>query len=263
MTHTGPALEILDVSFRYAEGAPLALQAVNAAIPCGQITCVLGPNGSGKSTLLHVLLGLLEPQQGQVRLMGEPFGGYTRRAFSRLVGLVPQDENVTFELNIFQYALLGRAPYLGLLALPREADRIAAQQALQSVGLEELAHRAVPGLSGGEKQLATIARALAQDPQVLLLDEPTSHLDLANQHRILGVLRSLGRQGRTIVCTTHDPNAATAIADRVVLMRAGQVVAQGATQDVMTTELLTSVYGIPVEVIQVRGRPLVLNHLRE
>ncbi len=261
MTHSSAIFQVHELSFRYSQSTARVLKNLNASIPSGSITCILGPNGSGKSTLLHILLGLLKPEKGQVLLKGQPYRNYTRRAFSQLVGFVPQDEHVTFELDVLQYTLLGRAPYLGLLSLPQEADRAMAWQALETVGLEHLAHRQVPGLSGGEKQLATIARALAQDPKVLLLDEPTSHLDLANARRILGVLHSLRRQGRTVVCTTHDPNAAAAIADQVLLLHTGQIIAQGPTHEVISSELLSATYDIPVEVIQVSDRPIVLCYL--
>mgnify|MGYP001029998049 CR=1 FL=1 len=173
---------------------------------------------------------------------------------------MPQSEQVTFDLSVFEYALLGRAPYLDLLARPGARDRERAQSALEAAGIAALARRAVPALSGGERQLATVARALAQEPRILLLDEPTSHLDLANVRRVLDVLRSLRSAGRTIIMTTHDPNAAATLANDVLLMRQGRIVASGATDAVMTSERLSATYGVPVEVIRVHGRPLVLSH---
>ena len=257
---TPPAILLRQLTFRYApEGAP-ALDGVSAAVASGSITAILGPNGSGKSTLMHVLLGLLQPEAGGVELVGRAQQGFTRRELSQTMGLAPQDEHVTFELSVFEYALLGRAPYLGLLSLPREEDRQIARAALESVGIEALAHRPVTSLSGGEKQLATVARALTQAPEVMLLDEPTSHLDLANARRVLSVLRSLCSEGRTILWTTHDPNAATAIATDVLLMRAGRVVAHGPVGQVMTGPLLTETYDVPVRVVDVEGRKVVLAH---
>jgi iron complex transport system ATP-binding protein len=253
------AIDVRDVTFRYIPGDAPALDGVTATIAAGSITAILGPNGSGKSTLMHVLLGLLQPESGTVLVAGREQSGYSRRELSQTMGLVPQDEHVTFELSVFEYALLGRAPYLGLLSLPQAADRLVAQAALESVGIASLAHRPVTSLSGGEKQLATVARALAQNPDVLLLDEPTSHLDLANARRVLGVLRSLCRAGRTILWTTHDPNAATAIASDVLLMRAGRVVAHGPVAEVMTGTLLGETYGVPVRVVDIEGRKVILN----
>lgn len=260
MTAAQTAVTLRDVAFRYGPAEPLALDGVSTEVRAGSITAVLGPNGSGKSTLLHTVLGLLSPERGEVELFGRPLAAHSRRESSRLLGLVPQNEYVTFDLSVFEYALLGRAPYLDLLETPGPDDRACAQRALEAVGLAALARRPVPALSGGERQLATVARALAQEPRVLLLDEPTSHLDLANVRRILGVLRSLRADGRTIVLTTHDPNAAAAIADDVLLMRQGQVIAAGPTGSVMNSEWLSATYGVQVEVIQMHGRPLVLSH---
>jgi len=254
------AVEIREVTFRYERGATPALDGVSAAIPTGSISAILGPNGSGKSTLLHLLLGLLEAESGSVRVAGRPQSAYSRRELSQTMGLVPQDEPVTFELSVFEYALLGRAPYLNLLALPGQEDRAVAQEALERVGIASLAHRPVTSLSGGERQLATVARALTQSPDVLLLDEPTSHLDLANARRVLGVLRSLRSEGRTILWTTHDPNAATAIATDILLMRAGRVVAHGPVAEVMTSKLLTATYDVPVQVVDVEVRKMVMVH---
>ena len=261
MTTTETAIAVRDVAFRYGPTDPPALDGVSADVCAGSITAILGPNGSGKSTLLHVLLGLLAPECGEVHLFGRPLGEHSRREASRLLGLVPQVEHVPFDLSVFEYALLGRAPYLGLLDMPGPADRACAQRALDAAGIAALARRPVPTLSGGERQLAMVARALAQEPRVLLLDEPTSHLDLANVRRTLGVLQSLRADGRTIVLTTHDPNAAAAIADDVLLMRQGRVIGSGPTGSVMNSERLSATYGVPVEVMVMRGRPLVLNHV--
>ena len=205
-----------------------------------------------------MLLGLLQPERGEVRLFGRPLGTRSRREASRLVGLVPQSEPVTFDLSVFEYALLGRAPYLGLLERPGAEDRACAERALETAGIAALSRRAVPSLSGGERQLATVARALAQEPRVLLLDEPTSHLDLANVRRILGVLRSLRADGRTIILTTHDPNAAAAIADDVLLLRQGHVMATGPVESVLQADTWYT-YGVPRR-CHGRGRPLVLTH---
>ncbi|NLX43353.1 MAG: ABC transporter ATP-binding protein [Chloroflexi bacterium] len=253
-------MDLRNVGFSYPHAERPALEGVTALIPTGGVTAILGPNGSGKSTLLHLLLGLLQAQQGSVLVEGRPQGSYSRRELSQRVGLVPQNETLVFELSVLEYTLLGRAPYLDLLALPHEEDRAVAWEALESVGIAGLAYRPVTSLSGGEKQLATVARALAQAPAVLLLDEPTSHLDLANARRVLQVMAGLRAQGRTILWTTHDPNAASAIASDILLMRQGRVIAQGPLAEVLTGERLTETYGVPVRVIDNGGRPLVLVH---
>lgn len=254
------AIALQQVSFRYSPSSPLALDEVSVDIPAGAITALLGPNGSGKSTLLHLILGLLSPGSGNIQLMGRHHKEYGRRETSRILGLVPQDEHVAFDLSVLEYVLLGRAPYLNLLEKPRRDDRQLAYAALVTTGIASLEKRTVPSLSGGERQLVTIARALAQLPTILLLDEPTSHLDLANARRILHVLRSLKEAGKTIVLTTHDPNAAAAIADYVILLRAGRVLSSGPAAVVLNAEHLSATYGVDVEVLEVKGRPLVLTH---
>jgi iron complex transport system ATP-binding protein len=251
-------IRVQDLSFTYERALRPALDRISLEIPPGTITAILGPNGSGKTTLLHLLLGILSPTQGTILIAGQPREEYTRRMLSRMVGLVPQDENVPFELDVLEYVLLGRAPYLGLMEKPGRDDEEAALAVLEATGLIPLIQRTVPSLSGGERQLVTVARALAQEPRILLLDEPTSHLDLRNTRRILQIARELAGRGVTIVFTTHDPNAAAASSDRVVLLRRGQVVAAGAVREVLTSETLTATYEMPVEVIQVGERPVVL-----
>ena len=253
-----PALSFRELSFAYAPSSPKVLHEISLDIAAGTITAILGPNGSGKTTLLRLLLGLLPPTGGTIQVDGRPQGHYSRRDLSQMVGLVPQDEPIPFDLSVLEFVLLGRAPYLGLLELPSERDRALAREALDTVRLAGLQHRAVPALSGGERQLATIARALVQQSRILLSDEPTAHLDLANTRRVLEVLRLLGQAGRTIVFTTHDPNLAAAIADHVVLLKEGRVLAAAPAAIALTAESLSATYGVDVEVVQMRGRPLVV-----
>jgi iron complex transport system ATP-binding protein len=208
--------------------------------------------------LLNLVLGLLMPMAGTILLDGMPQCAQPRRPLSHLLGLVPQEELVAFDLSVLEYVLLGRAPYLNLLELPKERDRQIALAALETVGLSALSQRPVPSLSSGERQLAMLARALAQQPRILLLDEPTSHLDLANARRILQVLRGLVADGKTVLFTTHDPNAAGAVADYVVLLREGRLLAAGPTPAVLTSEHLSATYGVPIEVVMWQGRPLVV-----
>lgn len=254
------ALSMHNVSFRYRQAQPRALDNVTVDIPRGAVTALLGPNGSGKSTLLHLILGLLTPEAGSIRIMGLLQSEYGRREASRKVGLVPQDEHVAFDLRVLEYVLLGRAPYLNLLERPGENDRKLSQESLETVGVGSLKKRPMPSLSGGERQLTTVARALAQEPAILLLDEPTSHLDLANARRILRVLRALKEAGKTIVLTTHDPNAAAAIADYAILLNSGKVLSAGTAAAVLTAENLSAIYGVAVEVLEIKGRIWVLTH---
>lgn len=246
------------LSFSYDGSARAALHDLWLEIPASMITAILGPNGSGKTTLLRLLLGYLRPNQGTIRLAGQPQSSYSRRERSQFLGLVPQDEHIPFDFSVLEYVLLGRAPYLGPLEMPGQADHRVALEALHTTGLVHLQDRPLPNLSGGERQLASLARVLAQQPHVFLMDEPTAHLDLSNQGRLLEIMRALVARGHTLVLTTHDPNLAAAVADFAVLMRHGQVLDAGPTDSVLATDKLSATYGVPVQVFRVDGRRVIL-----
>jgi iron complex transport system ATP-binding protein len=251
-------ISLVRLRFAYDGDQHTVLNDLSLEIPPGAITAILGPNGAGKTTLLHVMLGLLPPRAGQVLLDGQAQTGLSRREMSRLIGLVPQAERIPFDFSVLEYVLLGRSPYLGMLEMPRDEDYAIALEALRTLGLADLQHRPVTELSGGERQMVMLARTLAQQPRILLLDEPTSHLDLSNKGRLLRVLRQLAEQGTTIVFTTHDPEAAIAIARYLILMRAGRTLASGPLHEVLTTENLIATYGAAVRLVQVADRPVVL-----
>ncbi len=250
-------LSLREVTFGYNRGRPV-LHQVSFDIYPGTVTAVLGPNGAGKSTLLHLILGFYRPQAGSITLDGQPLSAYSRPALSRAISLVPQREYVPFEYSVLEYILLGRTPHLNFLEMPQERDLQAAWSALQRLGLESLATRRVNALSGGEHQLTLIGRALAQDARLLLLDEPSAHLDLGNKKRVLGLMRSLADDGLTILFTTHDPESASVIADHLILMRAGRILQQGPLDQTFTAELLSQTYGTPLEVLPVGGQQVVL-----
>lgn len=256
-TAVEPVLAFDQVSFGYTRGQE-ALSNLSLEVPAGSVMAILGPNGAGKTTLLHMALGRLQPRLGQVMLDGRPLGSYTRRQTGQIMGLVPQSERIPFEYSLWDYALFGRTPYLHPLEMPGEADRQAALQALRQVGLDDLKLRSINSLSGGERQLAMLARALAQQPRLLLLDEPTSHLDLSNKGRLVGLLRGLLAEGVTILLTTHEPELAAMIATHLVLMRKGQVLQSGLLDQVLTASNLSACYGVPVGVLSVEGRRMIL-----
>ena len=256
---TTPSVSLSDLRFGYDKRLPTVLHGLSLDIPPGTVTAILGPNGAGKTTLLHIILGLLSPQAGKILIDGKPQTSYSRRQMSRLIGLVPQSEYIPFEFSVLEFVLLGRAPYLGPFEMPGEADRHIALEALQSIGLEHLQDRPAPALSGGERQLAMVARALAQKPRILLLDEPTSHLDLSNRDRILNALRALANDGVTIIFTTHDPNLVATTADYVVLMRQGALLSAGPIATTLTAKHLSATYGLPVEVVNLHGRPFIIS----
>lgn len=260
-----PAIRLTSVDFGYphrnkpaTEQGPLVLKNLSLAIPPGSITAILGPNGVGKTTLLNLILGWLQPRAGNVTLFGQDTSTATRREMGRTLALVPQDEHIPFEYTMRDYVLLGRAPYLGPLQAPGAEDITIAESALETVGLRHLADRSVAETSGGEKQLAMVARALAQEPRVLLMDEPTAHLDLRNRRRAVDLIRRHRREGVTVVLTTHDAEFAAAAADRMILLSSGILVAEGPVTDVMTGENLSRVFSIDLEVQEIGGRAIVI-----
>ena len=258
MSGSDPLIVLRNLTFAYRQGGNEVLRELSLEISEGTITAILGPNGSGKTTLLNLLLGWLVPQKGSIELAGKPHRGYSRRAMSRLVGLVPQDEHATFDLTVIEYVLLGRAPYLEFLEMPQKSDRELALQALERAGLTALRERAISSLSSGERQLATVARALAQEPQILLLDEPLSHLDLGNTRRILQILAASKKRHKTVIFTTHDPNIAASVADSVILLKEGKLLASGPAANVLNPENLSLTYGVDVEVIRIDGRLIIV-----
>ncbi len=251
-------LKFDQVTFSYGRGGAPALDAVSLDLPSGSVTALLGPIGAGKSTLLFLSLGWLHPRSGRIFLFGRPLTDYTRGESGRQMALVPQREHITFEYSVLEYVLLGRMPHLAPLSQPGRSDYAVASGALERVGLAEFAGRPVQSLSGGELQLVLIARALAQQPRLLLLDEPTSHLDLHNKVNLAGLIRSLNRDGVSVILTTHDPELAGAVASHVALLDRGRLLRVGPSPETLTADYLTSLYHVPLEVIEAHGRKVIL-----
>ena len=255
---TTPTLSFHDASFEYQAEGPMVLKAVSLNVPAGSITAVLGPNGAGKTTLLFLALGWLRPQGGRVLLGDKPVHGYSQRERGRLMSLVPQKEHIPFEYSILEYVLLGRAPYLKTLQMPGRGDFEIAMGAIESVGLGGMEGRPINDLSTGERQLVLVARALAQRPRVMLLDEPTSHLDLRNKKRLVEIIGSQKASGRTVLFTTHELDVAASLADRVVLMSSGEVLRAGPMDEVLVDESVREAYGLDVKVVDIAGRKVFL-----
>jgi iron complex transport system ATP-binding protein len=245
------------ITFGYGAKARPVLDGLSLGIEAGSVTAILGPNGAGKSTLLHLGLGWLRPWSGQVLLDGRPIGTYTRRQLGQSLSLVPQVERTPFEYTVMEYVLLSRAPYLAPLAMPGPVDEQVAREAIEEVGLGRLGGRSITTLSGGERQSVLVARALAQQPRLLLMDEPTSHLDLAHKVRLAQLLRDRRARGTTVLLTTHEPDVAAAIASHVILMREGRIRGAGELGEVFTARNLSDTYGVPVRIARVGGRQVV------
>jgi iron complex transport system ATP-binding protein len=219
------------------------------ALARGEVLCLLGPNGSGKTTLFKTVLGLLSAQGGRVCLNGEDIAAWSRRRLARVIGYVPQAHTAYFPFTVIETVLMGRSPHLGLFASPTEADTRIAEQALQTLNLMHLRDAIYTRISGGERQLALIARALAQEPEILVMDEPTASLDFGNQMLVLEQIRYLALKGMAIILSTHDPDHAFLCAHRVAMLHRGQLLGLGAPREVITSESLKLLYGINVDVV--------------
>jgi iron complex transport system ATP-binding protein len=251
-------LKFENITYRYPTGDHDVMENFNLEIHPGTVTAILGPNGAGKTTLLHLALGWLKPQVGRIYLDGKPITSYGRRHLGQWMSLVPQTENTAFDYSLLEYAILGRAPYLQPLAMPSDEDYSIAAKSLREVGMEGLMYRSVLSLSGGERQLVMVARALTQQPHLMFLDEPTSHLDLSNKGRLVHLLQRLAQNGVTILFTTHEPDIATNLADHMVLMRKGAILETGTIDEVMTSDTLSDLYQFPLEVREVDSHRVVL-----
>lgn len=258
---TGSALRLRGVTVRFGERT--ALQDVNLEVPRGQFVALTGPNGSGKTTLLRAALGFLTPDAGSVELFGSEVLRLSVAERARRVAWVPQEENPREDAPLLDYVLYGRYAHLGWLQGETARDREAAVRALRAVGLEERAGDGILSVSGGEKQRAILARALVQEAPLVLLDEPTSHLDIAHQLDLLSRVRELsGERGVTIVAALHDLNLAARFSDRIVVLSRGRRVADGVPADVLSEELLARVWGVVADLRRDprTGAPYLLPH---
>lgn len=237
------------------------LKGVSVELMTGEMLGVIGPNGSGKTTLLRTLSRSLRPTSGEVLLDGHDAYAASAREFARRVAVVPQETLIPFEFSVQEVVTMGRSPWLGRFSVEGQHDADIVGQALDLTGTAALRDRPVDRLSGGERQRVMLARALAQQPEVLLLDEPTSHLDLAFQFEVMDLVRELCRDhGLAVLAVLHDLNLACHYCDRLLLVNDGQSQASGMPAEVMTADTLRQVYGVEVVVAEhpLTGRPYVM-----
>jgi iron complex transport system ATP-binding protein len=241
-------LEGEGLTVHYAGARRRALEEVSVTVASGTLHAVLGPNGSGKSTLMKALLGHVPLEAGRVRLEGRPLESWNRRELARTVGAVAQAETVAFPITVRELVAMGRYPHLGPLRREGPRDREAVREALERCDAIKLAHREAGTLSGGEFQRVRIARALAQEPRALVLDEPTASLDIRHEMEILRLLRSSADSGMSVLLITHHLDLAARFADRLLLLHMGRVAAEGTAEEVFSEEILEEVYQWPVTV---------------
>ncbi|MGH2670901.1 MAG: ABC transporter ATP-binding protein, partial [bacterium] len=243
-----PSIEADRLRFGYREMA--VFDGISLSVAPGEMVALIGPNGSGKTTLLKLLSGSLRAGGGQIRLGGRPLTSLAAGERARLVAVVPQDTFMTFDFTVMETVLMGRTAYLGILGVEGPEDIAAAREALSRTGTLPFAGRLLTHLSGGERQLVVIARALAQRPKVLLLDEPTAFLDIRHRLEIYALLSRLnGEEGLTIVTTSHDINLAARYCRRVVLIKEGRIRADGTPAQVFRPQILSDVFDTPLHVV--------------
>jgi ABC-type cobalamin/Fe3+-siderophores transport system ATPase subunit len=252
-------LRLDNVAFRYSGASRDALSGISLEVGPKQFHAVLGPNGSGKTTLVRIALGALAPLTGRADVIGRPASEWSRRELARLVGVVPQREDNLFPQRVRETVLLGRYPHLSLWGRERAEDRAAVDRALAACDVAHLGDRWVWTLSGGEYQRVRVARALAQEPKLLVLDEPSMSLDLQHVMELFELVRGLvERQGLGVLMITHDLNLAARFADAVLLLADGRPIAAGAPADVLTQETVATVFSWPVAIQLVEGRPQMI-----
>jgi iron complex transport system ATP-binding protein len=250
-------LELAGVAARL--GPRAVLEGVDVTVAAGEVVGVLGRNGAGKTTLLRVACGALAPDAGRVLVDGRSLDSLGRRERARSVALVPQDTQVPFPFSVAELVLMGRTPHLGWLGFEGAHDLDVARAALDRMGIGALADRSVLTLSGGERQLAMVARALAQQPRLLLLDEPTAFLDLRHRLEVLTVVRELAAAGGSALVVSHDLGVAARFCDRLVLLGGGAILASGPPRDVLTPATLRAAFAIEADVsIGADGVPVVV-----
>lgn len=251
-----------DITLRY--GDRVVSTRLSLDIPDGSFTAIVGPNACGKSTLLRAFVRLLRPTEGQVELDGRAVGSYPSKELARQVGFLPQDPLSPDDVKVRQLVARGRFPHRSLLSLWSERDEEAVVEAMTAAGVGELAARPVQELSGGQRQRVWIAMALAQETPYLLLDEPTSFLDITHQYQLLRLLARLRDEGRTVIAVLHDINQACRFADHLVAVRGGEVVAEGRPEDIVDAALIKDVFDLPSVIVPdpVAGTPMVVPTLQ-
>ena len=240
-------IELKGVTKRY--GAVEAIHDISFKAPEGQIVGLLGQNGAGKTTTLNILTGYIPPTAGQVLVNGKNIQEYNITELAQTVGIVYQDHTVSFPYTSLEVVRMGRAPYLNMFQTPSKEDTLLAYEIMKELGIADIADKSYSKISGGQRQLVLIARTLCQQPDVILFDEPTSHLDFKNQAIVMKTLQKLSDKGMTIVMTSHFPSHAWQVGTKVVLMGKKGIVAQGTPEEIMTEEHLSNIYDVKVRIV--------------
>lgn len=240
--------EIKDLRFAYDAGGRNVLDGVSLDIEKGDVLSILGPNGAGKSTLLSCMMNLNKPQAGSILVEGKSISEMKPQELAKKVSFVPQNLKPAFGYTVLEFVLMGRAPLISPLGRPGKGDKAAAYEAIEKMGLTELADRPCTEISGGEMQQAAVARAIVRKPRVILFDEPTAHLDFGNQLRTLKIIKELSREGYTTVITTHNPDHAIMLGGRAAILDKQGKILLGSTEELITEETLGKVYNAELKI---------------
>lgn len=242
-------LEVDSLAYSYGNGP--VFENVSFSLKKGDVMCILGPNGAGKSTLIKCIAGIFKPAAGSVRIMGKDTSSLRAMEIARSIGYVPQQNEVVFPFSVLDFVVMGRTPHIPLFSSPAIKDMEIAREALGTVGIEDLEERTLSSLSGGQRQMVLIARALAQQPALLLLDEPTAHLDFGNQVLVLETVQKLASSGISVLMNTHMPDHALLIGTTAAALTDGTLVSAGEVTTVVNSEMMSSVYGVKVAVREI------------
>ena len=245
------SVEVKDLSFSYGERE--VLRHVSFTAEAGKFLAILGPNGVGKSTLFRCVLGLLRGYTGSITVEGRDAAHLSTRDMAKLIAYIPQSSNPAFNYSVRDIVLMGTTSGLGAFSTPSREDEQRVEDALEKTGIAHLADRCFHRISGGERQLALIARALVQRAPVLMLDEPTASLDFGNQLLVLNRARELAREGYTVIQTTHNPEHSYMFADRILALAGGEVLTEGTPREVLTRDTMRALYGVDVEISSLFG----------
>lgn len=252
----GALLQIRDLRVGYGRKNPVeVVHGVSFDVHPGEFICIIGANACGKTTTLKALMGLLPVMGGKVNVGGRDIAGMPERERAKHYAYIPQAHTPPFPFSVADVVMMGRTPYINKFARTTEYDRAVAYSALELLGITELSEKPYTQLSGGQQQLVLIARALTQQSDVLIMDEPTASLDFGNQHMVLSAMQKLSRMGKAVVMVTHDPDHALYCADRVIVMDAGVVLTDGTPEACITTEILNQIYGTDTRVVDVEVSP--------
>ncbi|MFT7860084.1 MAG: ABC transporter ATP-binding protein [Sulfurimonas sp.] len=249
-----PIINVKDLHFSYPKHK--VLQGLDFQLHQGEVVSLLGENGCGKSTLIRLILGLLKKDHGEILLHGNDIKSYKQNQLASHIAYIPQYHNVPFNYSVLDMVVMGRVFKLGLFASPSKADIKVAKEALEKIGIAHLQHKPFGQLSGGQKQMVLLARALTQEAKTFIMDEPVSGLDYGNQIRLLQMIHELSNEGYTFLKTTHYPDHAMMVSSRVVSMKNGKILASGTPKEVITPEMITDLYDIEAAIVHHENNPL-------